>query len=249
MRSNGVRRTLLAAALLTWVLPVGATTIVVGGAGPRVEGSGNLAEDVRAVSGFSKLELRGPVNVQLRHADVERVTLRGDDNILPLIETRVEGGRLIVGARKDAAFRTRNRLTAVVEFTQLDGVLIRGSGDVRADRVQAAIFDGTIQGAGDVSITELTADTVALSVSGSGNFKARGRAGTLGIVIEGSGDVSVEDLQAKTVAVRIAGSGDARVHATDRLQVRIAGSGDVRYRGAPQIEKKVSGSGDVRPLR
>jgi hypothetical protein len=249
MKAGAIRRVLIAAVLLASAWPAAGTTVVGGGGGARVDGSGHVTEEVRAVSDFSKLELAAPVNVQLRNTGAERITLRGDDNILPLLETRVENGRLVVEVRKGASFRTRNRLTAVVEFKQLDGVSIRGSGDVRADRIKAAIFEGTIHGSGDVSIDDLTADTVALSIAGSGNFTARGRAGTVGVVIDGSGDVRVQDLEAKTVAVRISGSGDARVHATERLAVRIAGSGDVLYRGSPQVEKKIAGSGDVRPLR
>lgn len=244
MQSGAIRRAPIVALALAVAWPPASA-----GGGARVEGSGHVAEEVRVVSDFSKLELAAPIDVQLRNTGGQRITLRGDDNILPLVQTRVENGRLVVEVRKDASFRTRNRLTAVVEFKQLDGVSIRGSGDVRADRIKAAIFAGTIRGSGDVSIDDLTADTVALSIAGSGNFTARGRAGTVGAVIDGSGDVRVQDLEAKTVAVRISGSGDAHVHATERLAVRIAGSGDVLYRGSPQVEKKIAGSGEVRPLR
>ncbi|HXF46941.1 MAG TPA: DUF2807 domain-containing protein, partial [Burkholderiaceae bacterium] len=195
MDSGRNRRALIAVALLANAWPAAGTTIVVGG-GARVEGSGHVAEEVRALTGFTKLRLAAPVNVQLRNAAAERITLRGDDNILPLVETRVESGQLIVDVRKGASFRTRNRLTAVVEFKQMDGVSIHGSGDARADRIKAAIFEGTIHGSGNVSIDDLTADTVALSIAGSGDFSARGRAGTVGIVIEGSGDVRLEDLEA-----------------------------------------------------
>jgi hypothetical protein len=247
---NGLRRRLVVAVgLMALATAAGATTVVVAGSGPRVEGSGNVVEEVRAVTGFNRLVLEGPMDVQLRRAASERVVVRADDNIVPLIETRVEGGRLIVGVRRETSFRTRSKLVVQVDFTQLDGVQVRGSGDISADRVKASIFEGTIHGSGNVRINELDAETVALSIAGSGNFNARGRAGTVGVVIEGSGDVHVENLEAKTAAVRIAGSGDARVHASESLQVRIAGSGDVRYRGSPQVDKKVAGSGDVRPMR
>lgn len=224
-------------------------SIVVGGSDPRVEGSGNVIDETRSVGAFSGLIVSGPVDVRLKAAAADRVILHGDDNILPLIETRIEDGKLVIGAKANASFRTRNSLYATVEFRELSSVLVRGSGDVRADRIKAPIFETTIRGSGDVVIDSLESDAVALSIAGSGDFSASGRADKLGIVIIGSGDARVDKLDAMEAAVRIRGSGDARVHAAHSLQVDIAGSGDVRYRGEPKITKKVAGSGEVLRLR
>jgi hypothetical protein len=191
----------------------------------------------------------GPVDVRLTAGSVERAVVHADDNIAPLIETRVEDGKLIVDVKPGTSFRTRTSLFAEVTFRELSSVLIKGSGDVRADRIKAPIFETTIRGSGDVVIETLESDAVALSIAGSGDFRAAGRAPKLGVVIVGSGDVRAEKLEAREVAVRIRGSGDVRVHATESLQVDIAGSGDVRYRGEPKVSKKVAGSGDVAPLR
>jgi hypothetical protein len=225
-----------------------AATQIVNGGTP-IEGSGKIAEETRSVSGYSRLVLSGPMDVQLKHTGAEKAVVRADDNIVRLIDTRVEGGKLIVEAKQGASFRTRNKILVLVDFKQLDAVLLHGSGDVLADDIKAGIFEGTIKGSGNMKIGKLDADTVAISIAGSGNFDARGRAGKVGVVIEGSGDVRVEDLQAKSAAVRIAGSGDTLVNASESLQARIAGSGNVRYRGNPQVEKKVEGSGSVTPLR
>jgi hypothetical protein len=208
-----------------------------------------MVDEPRAVSGYTRLLLGGPIDVQLRHTGNEKIVVHADDNIAPLIDTRVENGTLIVDVKKDASFRTHSKPSVSVEFKQLDSVRLRGSGDVTADEVKAGIFESTIQGSGNVRITRLEADTVAISVSGSGNFNARGRAEKVGVVIEGSGDGNAENLEARSAAVRIAGSGDASVNAVDSLLVRIAGSGDVRYRGSPQVEKKIAGSGEVKRLR
>ena len=247
---SGKRRVLLVISMagsLVAKTALAATMIVTGG-GNLTEGSGKVSEETRSVSGYSRLVLSGPMDVQLKHTGAEKVVVRADDNIVPLIDTRVEGGKLIVETKQGASFRTRNKILVLVDFKQIDAVLLHGSGDVLADDIKAGIFEGTIKGSGNMKIGKLDADTVAISIAGSGNFDARGRAGKIGLVIEGSGDVHVEDLQAKSAAVRIAGSGDALVNASESLQARITGSGDVRYRGNPQVEKKVEGSGSVTPM-
>jgi hypothetical protein len=219
------------------------------GAGPTVDGSGNVIDQPRAVGPFRGLVVSGPIDVRLKAGDAERVVVHADDNIVPLIETQVVDGRLEVGVRSGTSFRTRSRMYADVTFRELSSVLIKGSGDVRADRIAAPIFETTIRGSGDVVIDALESEAVAVSISGSGDFTASGRAPKVGIVIVGSGDVRADKLEAREVAVRIRGSGDVRVHAASSLQVDIAGSGDVRYRGEPVLTKKVAGSGDVLPLR
>jgi hypothetical protein len=225
-----------------------AATVVVVGTGSMVEGSGAVIDDARSVSGYTRVVVSAPVEVQLNHTGAEKVVIRADDNIAPMIEARVDGGKLYIETKKDASFRTRSAVSVQVEFNKLDSLRLNGSGDIVADEIKAGIFESVIHGSGNVRIAKLEADTVAVSIAGSGNFSARGRAEKVGFVIDGSGDVHAEELQVKSAAVRIAGSGDALVYATESLQARIAGSGVVRYRGSPQVEKKVAGSGEVKPL-
>jgi len=87
---------------------------------------------------------------------------------------------------------------------------------------------------------------LGVSIAGSGDFTAVGRAAEQGFSIAGTGDINADNLVGQTVKVRIAGNGDARVHAEQMLTVSIAGSGDVVYRGTPVIKKSVAGSGEVR---
>jgi len=219
------------------------------GNGPRTSGSGRVVDETRALVGFTALVLSAPVDVTLKAGNSERATVRADDNLLPLIETRVIDGRLEIGIKSGASFRTRHPLKATVEFKQLDAIRIKGSGDVRADTIKAPVLEIAIGGSGDVTIDQVEVDALAVSVHGSGDVIARGRAVSVGVVVDGSGDVDVAGVEARQAAVRIRGSGDVKVNAADTLEVDVSGSGDVRYRGLPQIKKKVRGSGTVAPMK
>jgi hypothetical protein len=214
-----------------------------------VTGSGNIVEERRAASGFTALKVAGSIDVELKAAEREGVTVRADDNIVPLIETRVEGTTLVVGAVRGASFRTRHSPRVIVEFVRLNEVSVSGSGDVRADRVRGETFAVSVSGSSDVRIVALDVDSLGVVISGSGDFAAAGRAAQQGFRIKGSGDVIARDLVGRIVKVSIAGSGDAAVHATDELEVSIAGSGDVVYRGDPKVTKKIAGSGAVRQAK
>ncbi len=220
-----------------------------GGSGDRVEGSGRVVDDERGVAGFTKVIVNGPLDMRITAGDADRVVVHADDNIAPLVDTTLLGTTLVVGLKSGASYRTRTKMQIQVQAARLQGATMRGSGEIRVDRVDSDIFEATVQGSGDVRVDALRADTVAVSIAGNGDIRAKGTAGTLGVVIDGNGDVHFADLVARTVAVSIRGSGDARVHATDELQVSISGSGDVRFRGSPKITKAISGSGSVEPLR
>ena len=249
------RRALLLAGALAPLAPAlagepgSATIALFGGAAERIEGSGKVIDEPRSVAGFNRVIVQGPLEVRIKAADDDRVVVHADDNIAPLIETSLLGGTLVIGVRAGAAFRTRTDMQVRLQARQLNGVVLRGSGNVRVDRVDADVFDATLQGSGDITVDSLRAEAVAVSIAGNGDVRIKGAARTVGVVLDGSGDVYCGDLVAQQVAVRIRGSGDARVHATDELKVDIDGSGDVRYRGTPKITRSVRGSGKVEVLR
>ncbi len=220
-----------------------------GRGGQRVEGSGKVIDDERSVGAFRKVIVNGPLHVRIGAGDVDRVVVHADDNIAPLVEAAVMGETLVIGLKSGASYRTRSPTQVRVQARALQGVTLRGSGDIRVERAQPEVFEATVQGSGDVAVDALQANAVAVSIAGNGDVRLKGTAGTLGVVIDGSGDAHCADLVAAKVAVSIRGSGDARVHATDELQVSISGSGEVRYRGTPKVTKSISGSGSVAPLR
>jgi hypothetical protein len=229
--------------------PPAMTFALFGRSSDRVEGSGNVIDEPRDVTGFTRLIVQGPLDVVVRAADADRVVVHADDNIAPLIETTLLGSTLVVGVRAGASFRTRTDPKVRVQARQLAGVVLRGSGDVRVDRVEGDVFEATLQGSGDIVVDSARVKAVAVSIAGNGDVRIKGAADSLGVVLDGSGDVHCADLPARQAAVRIAGSGDVRVHATEELKVDIDGSGDVRYRGAPRITKSIRGSGSVTALR
>jgi hypothetical protein len=211
----------------------------------RVVGSDKLVHQIRAISGIRGIELRGPINVVLKQAPAEKLTLHTDDNLTALIETPVSDGILRIGAKEGVSFRSKHPIGVTVEVPHLTSIKLLASGDLTCSGFDTALMEITIQGSGDARIDALRAGTVAVLIQGSGDVQLSGTAPQQGYVIEGSGDLDAGELAGRDVAVRVAGSGDASVWATDTLSVDIVGSGDVRYRGKPVIKKSINGSGEL----
>ena len=62
--------------------------------GDRVTGSGNSASERRDVAGFNEVEVSGAFQVEIVAGKDFSVELQADDNILPLIQTKVDGNTL-----------------------------------------------------------------------------------------------------------------------------------------------------------
>ena len=219
------------------------------GSGNRVTGSGKLANESRAITGFQAIALRTSMKLVLRQGTREGIELRADDNILPLIETTVveRGGlpTLEITTKKGSGFSTSNPIVATIDLITLRALSISGSGDVVGEALKTPGLSVAISGSGNVKLRQIAADEVSAKVSGSGDIEFSGRAARLGVSISGSGDVKARGLEADDVTVTVAGSGDADVTARKTLTVSIAGVGDVKYTGEPVVKSSIAGHGKV----
>lgn len=218
------------------------------GKGERVQGSGDVATEARSPGSFDGIALSGNFKLRVRQASTNAVELKADRNLLPYIETELNGSTLEVRAKKGYHLSSERPIVLVVDMVVLKKVAIGGAGDVQVETMKTPQLDVSIGGSGDVNFSQLYSEQASFAVSGSGNVEAKGRVNSLRVSVAGSGDVKTTELLADEVRVSIAGSGDARVQATKQLKVSIAGSGDVRYVGSPEVSSSVAGSGTVRKL-
>jgi hypothetical protein len=199
------------------VLPVGLNTI---------KGSGNVTSETRDVSGFTGINLAGSANVDVTLGEPEAVVVEAEDNIAPLIETRVENNQLVISLKPKTNIATTKPVRVHVTMKSLDKITLGGSGGVTS--------------------SNLNGDAIQVDLPGSGNIQLSGTVKSAIITLSGSGRVTCDQLKASSVRVKVSGSGNARVYASDSLEAGVSGSGSIRYSGNPaQINKNVTGSGSI----
>jgi hypothetical protein len=192
---------------------------------PSIKGSGVVASEAREVAGFTDVRVNGSGEVVIEQTGDESLSVEAEDNILPLLETKVSDGVLRLGTKPNVSINTTRPIRYRITVKQLTGVGIAGSGSIRASGIETK--------------------TLAVNISGSGSAHLVGKADAADLRISGSGSYDAEKLQAGTVRVNISGSGGATVNATDRLDATVSGSGSVKYVGTPTVQKHISGSGSV----
>lgn len=214
--------------------------------GERITGNGDVTTEARPVGGFDGVSVSGDFNVQIRQGSGNKLEVKAERNLLPYIETEVDGRTLRIQPKKGVNLSTSTTPSFTIEMPTLRALSVAGSGNIKVEVMKTGGVEAAIAGSGDIRFANLDAEKLAMKVSGSGDIVVAGRAATASVSIAGSGDVKAADFAAEEVKVSIAGSGDAQVNATKRLSVSIAGSGDVKYVGSPEISSSIAGSGKVR---
>ena len=215
----------------------------------RTKGSGVIKEESRAVANFSRLVVALPVKVTLSQGATESLSISGDDNLLPLMITRVSGDELIIEGDKSRGFSTKKEIKIRLTVKSLNGIDIKGSGDVIGDRLKSDKLDIAIAGSGDVKFNSVNADQFRIAIKGSGDVKIDAlESKTVSADIHGSGDIRLPAVQAVQVSISIKGSGDITAAGnSDKVDIEVMGSGDVRSRNliAREANVKIMASGDV----
>lgn len=242
MKTAPERRTWLAVAagLLTFGLAPAA-------ARAAAAGSGRSATETRSVGTFSAISMRDDIDVRVRAGGSESVQVTADDNLLPWLETVVDGGTLHIQWKRGESVRPRSGTSVTVTVRRLEAVACAGSGDLVVEALKTPALVLSISGSSDATLRELDADGLfKVSIAGSGDVHARGKAARLEVSIAGSGDVDARGMVVDDASISIAGSGDADVSARKTVAVSIAGSGDVRFGGGATLaSSRVMGSGSV----
>lgn len=191
-----------------------------------VAGSGNVTTETREVSGFSKVTLQGMGTVTIDQTGTESMTITADDNFLPYLETVVEGNTLFIRTTEAIVFRDVTQLDFVISAAALDGVTLEGAGDITISNLATNRWEVRLPGAGQITVAGETEDQT-VELSGAGSYQA-------------------ENLVSRNAEIRSSGAGAAVVQVSDTLDVTIDGLGSVEYIGNPTVTQEINGVGTVR---
>lgn len=216
--------------------------------GDSYTGNGNVRTEARNLGSFTGVKTSGSIDVEISSGDACSVSVEDDDNILPIIITKVENGILNVHYKNNTSI-SDDHAKVYIKAPSLDKIISSGSANiiitdlVKNDRE----IEISVSGSGDVK-GGIDAPRVQASIGGSGNISLEGRTKDFEGRVSGSGDMNCSGLQSENATVSVSGSGNLHVFASVSLKARASGSGDVYYRGNPgSPEIHTSGSGSVKP--
>ncbi len=237
-----IRKIIMAVSLISLIMSQAACK--------KIKGKGDVITESRAVSGYTAIDLSVSGDVYFTPDLDFRLTLEGQQNVLDVIETQIEGSNLVIKLKDHYTLGTHEPLKVNIHAPNIKQLLINGAGSFNVQSVWAGNVLGVgISGSGDMYLGDIQAHQVKANISGSGSIHGNGGiTDNLDLNISGSGSMDFQYLSADTVYASISGSGDMWLWAGKLLDGTISGSGNIYYKGTPVIYSNISGSGSIKPI-
>lgn len=212
----------------------------------KVTGNGKISTETRNTSDYDGIKVSGSFDVDLVSGKEGNITLKGEENLLPLVQVEVSENTLKISMKKNTNIRSRQKIQITIPFEKISQVTLSGSGDIQTkNNIKNDKFSAKLSGSGNFNLG-IDSNDLDLNLSGSGNVRLKGTANNFTTKLSGSGDIDAADLKSKNADINISGSGNGRVNCNETLTARVSGSGNIKYEGNPEKrDVKVSGSGNI----
>ena len=96
----------------------------------RIKGNGNLVTVNRTVSDFDKIAVGGSFDVELIKGKEGKISIEGEENIIPYLETEVSGNTLKIGYKRNTNISTTRKMKVTVTMESVDAISLGGSGNI-----------------------------------------------------------------------------------------------------------------------
>jgi hypothetical protein len=202
-----------------------------------------------AGEGFTAVVSAGPDRVIIRRGSEFAISASASRALLDKLDISVEDNSLRIG--RERGINSGNLGTAVITVTmpRLSNIVLAGSGEVQAERLDGGDASVTLAGSGDLTVRDAGVDDADITLAGSGNMVLAGRANAAKVTVAGSGNITAPTFGAYTADVTVAGSGNVAMSVSRTADISIIGSGDVNLTGGAQcsISRRGSGSASCAP--
>jgi hypothetical protein len=210
-------------------------------------GSGNVINQTKSVQGVNQVSLDGTGNVILQQGNQESLTIEAEDNIIPHIQSNVNGKKLSLSYDTNTPTPSKT-VKFYVTVKDLSSISISGAGKVETSGFKTQSLVISTNGAGEGNMSGLNINKLTVNLSGAGKIYMAGTATDQTITISGAGDYQARDLKSQTATITINGAGKGILNVSNILNAIINGSGDINYLGNPQVSQQINGAGTVKQI-
>ena len=211
---------------------------------------GVITPEERELSSFSIINVLDHIDVIITQDTINRVTVEGGENLIPLVTTDVINDTLHIRNNNtcDWVRNYDHRLKVHVSVTSLHHFIYGASGNVSTTNAITTpnfLFEQRT-GSGSVKLT-LATDTVSIVMhTGTGDFTLTGQTDYAYLFSGCYSWIDASNLKARAMLAHDRGSGDFIVNVSDVLHATIESTGSVRYIGEPlKLTSTIIGKGQL----
>lgn len=216
----------------------------------QVNGNGPIVQESRKINGFNTIISELPTDLYISQGENFEVSLEGQQNILDITESEIEGNRLTFKIKDGYSVSRGIHLVIRIKCPLIYGLVNAGSGNMEVlNHFQTKYLKIKLPGSGNLQLAGVFTNQLHITLSGSGNISIKdGTAHEFLCLLNGSGNINTENIDVTNATLKIQGSGKIAIGKSDSLNAVINGSGTITYQGNPQIQKEISGSGRIKRM-
>lgn len=214
----------------------------------KIEGNGNVVTLTINTQEYSGISVGGPFDVALVSGKEGNITIKGEENILEYIETKVTNSTLTIKKKNNLNIRmSRNaRVLITIPVESINAIRLSGSGRLSSSKtLKSDHFKIRISGSRNLELV-LEVESLSVRASGSSTIKLIGNAKNLDVRSSGSSHFKTYELEVDNASFVMSGSSNCRITVNESLNAKLSGSSNMKYRGNPsKVHSKASGSARV----
>lgn len=192
-----------------------------------VKGNGILKKENRKVGNFSKIQVGGAVEVDVKLGSSPSLKIEAESNLLPLYKTTIKGDTLVV--HQEGSISSSKTVRLWITVPSLNGVKVSGASEMTIANLKASQFDAQI--------------------SGASNLTANGTASSLILSASGASQLNFLKVSVKSAKVDASGASQINLNVANKISGGASGASEIAYRGRPTVSVSTSGASNVHGIR
>jgi hypothetical protein len=210
--------------------------------------TGAIVTERRSIESFTETIIYDNVNVIIVQDSLTYLEVNAGENLLPLINTEIRGGKLII--------ENNNKCNWVRDFSVPVNVYMHvphlrildtyGSGKIFSQNTLTVdVIEINNRNTADIQLNIIANEIYSKQHAAFGDNTISGNAGFVFIYNIGNGFCDCSQLAANNATVISNTTGQTYVNACSDLHAEISYSGNVYYKGAPVISSVITGTGKL----
>jgi hypothetical protein len=209
--------------------------------GPSVKGNGDVVEDIRELGKFSGVKVTSGMNVHFVQGDEPSVVVVADENLLEIIETRVNGNMLEIRTRANIWSATSKKVVITTnkirEIHGTAGSNIYTDGRLIVDQL-------TIRASAGCNFKmDLDGQSVDVAVNSGANVFLTGKSKQFFAKTSSGANLKAEDFKTEVSEISVSSCANAWVTTMKELTAHASSGGNIFYYGSPDRTNTSSSSG------
>ncbi|MEO9893877.1 head GIN domain-containing protein [Aurantibacter sp.] len=217
--------------------------INIGDFGSGVKGNGEVVTDKRKVTDdFTEISASEGIEVYVTQANEFKINVEGDSNIIDLIGTDINNGKLRIHAIENIGRATKKVFVSLPEITALkssSGAHMDAEGLIKSDELDINSSSGSSIEA------EVATNDLDIDASSGANLTITGKTQMLSVDGSSGANINTKDLQSKICDADASSGSNISVNVMESLTADATSGGNIRYDGDPTVKKNKSVSGSV----